>query len=375
MKNKDFALTTLVENFQALYSLSVHTFGIIFFYQLFGNNAFLAFLPIILRYFFLAVLIPYSSWIAGKIGTSKSLLLAVFLYIFSSLPLLLFQYVPNNFLVLSWLLLFILGDLFYNPARIYLYGQNSTHNNRGTTFAFKHITLTITKILTPLVSGYIIETFGFSRMIVLSALVASLSIVPIMMLHNLKFNVMLQNHSWFTNPSVKKLTLVNSIGRFGDHAGQTIWVLYLYFLFGQSTSNVGTLFTFTTAISIAFLYVFGLFLNKHNRIKSFKGTSLLYALTNILRALPISPIILDTCNKVVNQFRGEVAEVINYDFMNDNVKNKDKDEMMVIREIGLNLNIVISYLVGGLLLYFLDFQLTFISLGVIMAALSLLVKD
>lgn len=377
MKNKNFVYMTLGENFYLFYKLSIKIFGVVFFYQLFDDNIFLALLPLALLQLLQTFIVEPLAKVSGVIGTQKALTISVIILVLSAFPIYFYQMNNNLILVLIWMILFGIGEVLFNTPRIFVYSQSSTHDKRGSEFAFKNITLTVTKILTPIVSGYIIATHGFEKMILLAALLMSFAILPVGLMKDYYYDFNLKSmKKWLQRKSTKELLHLNFLSQLGSSGGMLLWIIFLFLFLNKSFDNLGALITFTSAISLVVLYIFGKFLDDHNRSKSIKPIYIFYSLTFLLRGMFfIPPTINDIIYRIINTMRIETSEVINYDLMTDKVSKANQDEIVVIRELGMYLGGSISVFLCAILGYFLGIAWAFVILSILMLIMTLLFKE
>lgn len=371
---RNLYLIVLIENLYAFYNIATIIFGVVFFYRLF-NNILFAILPLALAHIYYLLLIQKASVFSGKLGSRKSMALAMLILLTTPIPIVLYEQSGQIVFLFLWFWIFFTSKLFLHVPGLYIYGMVTDHARRGKQVSQRRIAIAITQALAPVASGFLLANAGFLGLVLVAALGILISLVPIFMLPNVNWEL---NVSWpkiIKNPRIHKLWLTHIITELHHTGAARVWTIFLFVSLGASYSNLGLLLTATTTLSIIAIYLFGKVLDQRDRTKSFVNASLLISLSNLLRAIPSIPVaITDTYTRVVSDLHIEANEVLNFDLMNDDIKQSDRDEIVLARELGVNMAIAISYIFVALLATLLGFEFTFVIIGVLVLFLSLKVQ-
>lgn len=367
---RNFLLLVTIENLYAFYNSATVLFGIVFFYKIF-QNIILAILPLVIAHLAYAALVKYAAILCGKVGTKLTLYFSVLFFAISPVPVLLYQQSQNNLYLLLWFIVVYVAKLFFHVPNIYMYGQITNHDQRGSQVSLKRITITITQVITPLITGILLANWGFLSVVVVATLAIALSIGPISMLPDIRFEVSTRLRDMVRNRSIRKLWLLNLTTELHASGANRIWTIFLFLAVSQSYTDLGVLLTLTTAVAVVALYIFGKILDHRDRDTSFRNTSILIFFSNILRGLPGFPVVIsDTYNKIAEGTHFTATEVINFDLMTDGLVDTEKDELVVAREIGIDTAIAISYIIAALLVVLVGYQVTFVIMGFAVLLLS-----
>jgi MFS family permease len=364
---KKLLIVTAIEGLVLVYTSLISVFGIIFFYQIFANNIFLALLPFGICHLLYAFSVAYTTRLTGTIGLRNSLLLSMVLFIATAPLIYLFSQTNNIGLIIIWFVLFYLAKAFFHPAMIYLLGSVTTHEQRGTQMGLRSVILMGTITLTPIVGGFISDSYGFLGIVLVSVLMIGMAIVPITYLENSKFTVHFKLWTLLAKPQIQRLWLANGIFEF-QLSGERIWPIYVFAAFGGSFIAVGNLIGITAGITIIAMLLLGKFLNNHDRISTLRRLFYLNTLSWLGRALATQPFTVAITNlfgRLTKDLAMQTLDTFNYDAMNDAVKSADRDEVVIAREMGINIAIGLSALGLGALFATLGFQWGFLLVSLI----------
>lgn len=360
--NKKLFLVTTIDDFHLIYYMLISIFGIVFFYQEFDENVLLAVLPFAIGFILYGVFVKYTTIIAGRIGIRNALLISILLFTTSVLGVLLYENNGNALYLYLWFVFYYLAKLFYHPSIIYLLGKSTNHSNRGKQFSYRQISIIIVATITPLIGGYVSEAQGLLGIIIIGVSFKMLSIIPTLLLPNQKFHVSLNIGEYLKIPNIRKLLALNLIKSFAESANR-IWPIYLFLFWSSSFVNLGTLITISTGISMFSILILGKLLDSRDRYKILKLTTQLYGISFLFKALAKSNFAIvssDLYGRFSSNLNSEASDTNNYDLMNDDIKPSNRDEVIVVREIGIDFSLGITLLIIGVIASFFSFQAAFI---------------
>lgn len=372
-KHAPFYLTVILENIYTFYNTALDIFGIIFFYHFFGQKILPAFLVIAANYFLHGLLAAPVMQLIGKVGSRNSLFVSTGLLSLSSIPLCLFVTNPQPLYVLAWYLAVILGQTFYYSTKVFLLSRYSTYQNRGRQFAFKTITLMVTATFSPLLSGLVIANTNFPVLIILANFILLFSVVPALKLPDSHFSVDLRLAFHHIKNNARTLTGINAVALLSDSGVNQLWIIFLFLNLRSSYQHLGWLITLTTASTFILTYFIGRYLDTGVRFRALRFFYIITAISDASKSLPWIPLSLrDGLGRLIKSLRGQTSEVVNYDLMSQGVPPQYRDEMIVVRETGVNLTEAFSIALTGCLAKFLGFQNTFLALAMVIFILTVI---
>lgn len=121
-----------------------------------------------------ALMLP-SGLLIDRVGKRRILLLSVILATF---PTVILSVVRDWRTVIPFTMILNASFSFFVPARMALIAESATPENRATLFGLMNIAWPIGGIVSPVLSGYLIESFGWSLNFLVSAAIIAVSIVP-----------------------------------------------------------------------------------------------------------------------------------------------------------------------------------------------------
>lgn len=125
-----------------------------------------------------ALMLP-SGILIDRIGKRRMLLLAAALAAF---PPFFLNMIIDWRMVIPFYMIFNSSFSFFITSRMALIAESTTPQNRATIFSLMNITWPIGGIVGPVMSGYLIERYGWSISFFISATLASLSVIPAAMI-------------------------------------------------------------------------------------------------------------------------------------------------------------------------------------------------
>jgi MFS family permease len=351
MEKRNLIYLATIENIVILYQQLVNTFGVIFFYQLFNQNIFLALLPLGIGYIYYACGVNFTTALAGKLGTKPTLFIAFTLFALSSIPIVLYNYSRVPSWAWVWIFVFYTAKLMYHPSTIYLFGKNTNHINRGSQFSLVQITYILTKVTTPILGGLLSVVFDLSSIYIVGSLIVILAFIPAFKLQNYQFEVKVDFKKAFRSKRIRNQASINFWSHIGSGGGvEFLWPVILLSILGGSLGELGLIMTLAAFISMILIYFFGKFIDLHTRDESLAIGFGIQAVSDLAKGVLsgiIPPLGLEIGGRFANSVRSSILDVVNYDLTTDNLREDLQDELIVTREMVLDMTAGISCLTIG----------------------------
>jgi DHA1 family multidrug resistance protein-like MFS transporter len=109
--------------------------------------------------------------------------------VISTIAIFLMSMTQNWIYVIPSYLLFSITRSLFMPARMAMIAENSTQRNRATLFGLMNLAWPITGIISPIVSGLLIENLSWKIVFIFASLINAVSIFPAFILKDSKQNV------------------------------------------------------------------------------------------------------------------------------------------------------------------------------------------
>lgn len=374
---KNFKFIVIIESIYAIGQLALSVFGIVFFYLYFNNSIIGAVLPFAVVHLIYALLMPFSSFFAGKLGTKKALIIAFLFFSFAAGSLVLFGLKEAVIYFLGWMFFHTLGKLFLHPSSILIQSIYSNHQERGSLMSFKKISFVIAAILTPLVAGFVAEYFGLIGLGVMAIVAFLTALIFALKIETVKFEINPKSFLRLLKKKQMKKMIILNFFYTGQNEAWLVWPIYIFLVMGSGFHRLGLFFFATGLFSIILIYAVGKLLDVSNRqlfVKySFLGSSVCWLSKAIFQSVGFL-LVADALHKMFNKVLGISSEVVNYDFLNDGLPKISKDEAVIIREVPLDVFIALSLLIHGAIATYFGFRVSFLFAG-LMAVSFLLTKQ
>lgn len=371
--SRNIFLITILDDLFTSSIILLQVFGTIFLYEIFDGIIILTFLPLIIIHMIQGLLVPWFGKLVGSIGTRKSLYIAIIIYSISNIPLYFFSETHELILLGSWIFLYTLAKLFFHLPYIYIVGQCTSHNQRGSILRFKRMSLILVGVIVPLLGGLISDSYGLSGLSVVSTFLFILCIIPAFMISDFYFEVdlKLKNVLWLVRK--KYQMILNNVFYRISLSSEAFWPIFVFIVLGYSFTELGMLLALVAFLSTILVYFAGQILDKMNRAKYIHRTAALVASGWLLRALSINYfglVFADIIFNLSKSIHDAGFEVINYDGINDGVRNKYRDEVSIIEETVVNITISLSLLILAIIATMIGIQAAFLFAA--LAVLSLI---
>ena len=226
------------------------------------------------------LLLPIGAKTMSKIGLKASMILGSLFLVgyFVSLFLLSNNIAFALILTISFVTLFRV--LYWVPYHTE-FAETTDDLSRGKEIAFLVSISTLVSIALPFIAGLIISKFNFSVLFLISVIIASVSIIPILFLKPVKEKY---SHSYFEAFkelfSKKNRKLLFAYGGEGAEfvVGFVIWPIFIFQLLNGNYLSVGILSSLIVLVSIIFRLAIGRLTDKMDKRKIIRTGSILHAL-------------------------------------------------------------------------------------------------
>ena len=252
----------------------------IFLFNYFGSSIHKVLLFYIVASAFYGLLASVGAMLMSKIGLKLSMILGSLFLVTYFVSFYLF----NNgwffalFLALANLTLFRM--LYWVPYHTD-FAEFTTRKSRGKEVAFLASITTLICIFLPFAAGLIIDKFSFSILFLISMIIASISIIPILLLRPVK-----EEYSYSYLQTFKELFKKKNrklfLAYIGDGAetivGIVIWPIFIFQLLKGNYLSVGIVSSLVIFASIILRLFMGVLTDKTSKKKLIRFGSFLYAL-------------------------------------------------------------------------------------------------
>lgn len=346
--------------FHLIFNL-INTFGVAFLFAKFNYSYTYSVGCIILIRLVYILLLPFIANVIGLIGTKISFIVSMLFLLAASIPLYYLEY--SNYFVILWILFNSLSLTFYFlPAALYT-SKYTDSTTRGLQISKINSGIIFAAALTPYVSGLIISSYSISGFAMLLAFFVLVGSLPLLMLKDLNFqyNGALSDIFRF-NKSLLKASWIEMC-HFSTRMLGIFWSLYIFIFFNHSYLKFGLILTAITLFSGLLNLLVGKLLNQHNRKDILKLQSVLSPFSWIFRLMANNPagiFFADAFHSFNGYIRESAVETTAFDLINRDEHSEILDEKIVLREILINLGIIITLISGILLAITIGIKASFI---------------
>ncbi|MCA9382913.1 MFS transporter [Candidatus Dojkabacteria bacterium] len=314
----------------------------------------------VLLYLGHALSAPFFAKIIAKITTKTSILLGSFLIIVSNIPLIYLE--SNKSLIFVWLILYISAKNFYFTPYHYYVSRLTTNKHRGKEIGFIRALFLLSSGISPLAVGIVSEEYGLAGMAILFIILMIASLVPLTALDNYKFTFTGQFRNLLSMKTFQKLTKLLSITGL-ENGINRFWYLYIFLILGESFSFTGTLLTIVVIIGAISSVVLGKIMDNNNRKTFLHFSGYTNAIAWVMRFIVSSVsgiFIAEIFYKLSSYLKDESMETINYDMINHTNHEDILDELVIFREVVVNVALGLSLMMGLIIFEFAGIKATFI---------------
>lgn len=321
------------------------------------------------------LLLPIGAKIMSKIGLKVSMILGSLFLVgyFVSLYLLSNNIAFALILTISFVTLF---RAFYWIPYHTEFAETTDDLSRGKEIAFLVSISTLVSIALPFIAGLIITKFNFSVLFLISIIIASISIIPILLLKPVKEKYRYSYFQTFKELfSKKNRKLLFAYGGEGAEfvVGFVIWPIFIFQLLKGNYLSVGIISSLIILVSIIFRLAIGRLTDKMDKRKIIRTGSILHALGWI------GKVFIQTAFHIfaIGAYHAFTAVIMKTPFatlMYEQAADRGHyvDEYTVLREMALCAGRVLMLILIFTLLCFASLNFTFILAAIATLLFSLL---
>lgn len=339
----------------------------IFFYKIFNQNFQYVILYYLLSSIAYALLIPVGAQFLNKFGFKKALVLsstwasffyAVLFFMKEGSSMLLFL-VPLSFLMLLFFRMF-----YWIPYRID-FAKSTNKNNRGSQISLLFATFTILGVVGPIISGYVINNFGFSVLFAIVFVILLFAGIPFSIIPktNERF-VWGYKETWKNVFSKKNRLITLSFVASGAEniIGLIVWPIFIFLLLNGDYLKVGAVSSFIIGGTVILQIIAGKYLDKTSeKKKMLKLGTVLYAIGWVFKIFVFtaySIFVVGLYHSVTKILTRTSFLAMFYEIAED--KGHYIDEFTVLREISTQIGRVLSLSLVIIISFFMPIQWTFV---------------
>jgi MFS family permease len=202
----------------------------------------------------MVTMIP-SGLLIGKLGKKKLLIISVFLI---AIPPAFFIFLSDWMQILPFFMVFNVAMSFFAPSRMALVAESANQKNVASLFGLMNLAWPLGGIISPVVSGYIVETMGWNQVFMVSVTISALSLIPALLIdveetsppekpEKEEKSSILGRGNLKTATKFFFLNFLQTIGLGGVFV---ILPLYLKDIYDLSPSSIGLFFTLSNIIAL-----------------------------------------------------------------------------------------------------------------------------
>jgi MFS family permease len=195
-----------------------------------------------------------SSLLISKLGRRKMLIISVFLV---AIPPIFFMAIKDWGYVIPFLMIFSVSWSFFTPSRMSIVAESANQSNVASLFGLMNLAWPIGGIISPVLSGYIIESAGWNQVFMATAAISAASLVPALLLdigETVPDDSSKNDRSSMISrkdfPTVSKFFFLNFLQTIGLGGIFTILPLFLKDFYDLTPSFIGLFFTISNLISL-----------------------------------------------------------------------------------------------------------------------------
>lgn len=339
-------------------------FGVVHHYLHFNRNLFLAILPFVVIYAVYTGGVVFSSMIVGRIGTRRALILAMFFFAFSTVPLFLYGLSGNNLFLIAWVAVFVLGKLLFNPAQITLEQKDTVHRLRGEAFSLRYILIISTAAVTPFFAALLLKNYGIIGLGVTAASAYLAALLPISRMQTKFFTVDFYKIAALAKKPQTGRLISNVILYSLQRIFYLFWPIYIFLLFDEKYLNFGLLFAAVAIGSTLILWLIGRKLDQLKRVNLLEKLVALESLSWLLKSLTMNPlaiIIFDILYRISRDTANEAYDTVTTDLITDHLSGDNEDEAMILKEWATHASNALGLILGTVIIVLFGFRGLFLT--------------
>ncbi len=243
--------------------------------------------------------------------------------------------------------------------------------NRGKQIGFLASITSIIGILTPIISGFVIDRFGFQSLFVIVMILLGLSFFPLIVTKQVKEKFSFGYFETFKLLFTKRRRILMAYGAEGAEAavGLVIWPIFMYQIFEGNYLEIGAVSTLVIFATVITRLLVGKYTDKMPKRKLLHWGTFVYAIGWVFKVFVQTGydlFLASTYHNLAKAVMRTPFDALTYEQMAD--AGHYVDEMSVFREISLNLGRTITFVALLLLVSIIGLN-TIFWLGAIFALL------
>jgi len=354
------------------------TFGVIFFYEKFGNSIEKVLVLFALLYAIFIVVTHLGAKLISRLGMKKMMVFAVFFSTSSIVARYMWDSDPTFYLVIFFVAFALFKMLYWVPYHVE-FTAFTDKEMRGKQMALLGNVSKIFTAVLPLVGGFILTVSNYNTLFLTSAIVISLSVIPLFYIKETK-----EEYEWSTTHLIReffdKANRPIVLSEFGngiqDAVGSVIWPVFIFILLKGDYFSVGLVSSLTIVVLMILSLVIGSFIDKLGRKKVLKIGSILYTtgwLFKIFVETSFGIFLVDTYHsfgRVINKLPFDATA---YDHAEEN--ERFVDEFTVLKEISLILGKMVMFVMSIFIIGIFGITATFIFAALATLSMTLISKS
>jgi len=237
----------------------VTLFGVIFFYEQFGNSISKVLLLYAILYFGFTLITHFGAKLIQKIGMKRMMIFAILFLTGSHLVRVFWEFNPVIMFTLYFLFFTGYKGLFWIPCHVEL-ASFSQKGSRGRQFAVLGNLIDVLSILMPIISGYVLLKYGYYAMFYLSSFFVLISVIPLFFIEETK-----EVYEWSGLRLIKELfqkenrsVVLGNLGYGIESAvSQIIWPVFIFVLLSGNYLSVGIVVSLVILTTIVLRTIMG----------------------------------------------------------------------------------------------------------------------
>jgi hypothetical protein len=344
----------------------INTFGIAFLYNKYNDSFYHSVgLLVVIRLLYIIIL-PYGTKLIGKIGTKTALMVSLILLILSNFSL---YFVDSNpYVVFIWIVLNSLSyTFFFLPIALFT-SKYTKSETRGLQMGKIYSAVIFASAFAPFISGEILHEYSIQGFVIMLIALIIISFIFISKLNNIYFDYNGGLRQFRFNSSLLRGSWIEAC-HYSTRNLSVFWTLYIFIFYDENYQKFGLLLTAITLFSALINIFVGKYINQHNRKDIIKTQIIFSPFSWIFRLLAINPLSIffaDAFHSLNGYIRESAVETTAYDLINRDKHKEILDEKIVLREIIINLAIIVTLTLGIILASYFGIKSSFI-LGIIVS--------
>jgi MFS transporter, YQGE family, putative transporter len=328
-----FIGSNLIGLFLPIYLLTVFNLKLetVFYYYLITHLLYVLFLPI-------------GAKLINRLGLNNSLRLSLLLFAIYFLCLYFLKYNLLGMSILALVVLTFARTFFWMPYHTDL-AIFTDKKDRGKSISLLWATSTFLGVVMPVISGFLIGSFGYSLVFILAIFSYICAIFPLLALppsHETYVWSYWQTFRQFLSRKNRKLMLANMANGAENEIGVVVWPIFIWQILAGNYLSVGAISSLIIFVTIALQLGAGTYADKFDKRRMMHWGSLFYAIGWLAKVFVLSAtqiFFVGTYHSFAQIFKDTPFDTLNYELLAD--QGHYVDEYTVIKEIAVQLGKVL----------------------------------